>query len=114
MKPISTARQETIDTARALGADEATIEKLTTAVRVRRAADILLPMEHLETLSRGKGWCRSGRGDSATWGIREEGHYRVGPGEWVVFGSDGYNRRKQTEWVVENVQVGEQTWTIAN
>ena len=64
-------------------------------------------------LSRGKGWCRSGRGDKAEWGQLEGAYWRVGPGAWTVHGSDGFRREKRTEWMVERVTVGGETWLIA-
>ena len=111
---ISNARAETIEIARSLGADEATINTLTDALRVRRSSTIVLPMVRYETLSRGKGWCRCGRGDAAKWGERTDSGYIVGPGKWIVFGSDGFRREERIDWEVEHIQVGEQTWTIAN
>jgi len=74
---------------------------------------ILLPAGRYEGLSRGKGWARQGRGDSATWGEREDAGYRVGPGKWTVGSNDGFNRKEQTDWLVKHLKVGDKVWTLA-
>lgn len=74
----------------------------------------MLPPHRFESLSRGSGWCRKGKGDSATWGERTDGGYRVGPGRWIVGGNDGFRRKGSDEWTVEHVTVGGQIWTVAS
>lgn len=110
---ISEARLESLTIAH-LRVEDATFTRLSNALRVNRGTTIILPAHRYEGLSRGKGWCRRGRGDSASWGERVEGGYRVEPGRWTVGGSDGFSRKGQDEWTVEHVQVGDEVWTVAN
>ncbi len=112
----SAARIETLQIAVELGADEKTLLILRDANRVSRHTTIVLPAQNLENLSRGRGWCRSlwTRGSETIWGERDKGGYRVGPGRWSVGATDGFNRKKADEWIVKHVQVGDQTWTIAD
>lgn len=72
-----------------------------------------LPAGKYEHLSRGRGWARKGRGDRVEWGDRVRDGYRVGPGRWTVGSTDGFARKSSTDWDVEHVQVGTQTWTLA-
>lgn len=114
-KEISEFRMETLKKAIELGADENTLVLLRDAVRVCRRGVIVLPQHHFQSLSRGRGWCRSlGKGETS-WGERtEKGDYEVGPGSWSVGATDGFSRKKSTGWVVKNIQVGGETWTVAN
>lgn len=111
---LTETRLERLRLAIDLGASPGALVALRDARRTSRRASILVPRNRLEGLSRGRGWARKGRGSSAEWGEREDGYYRVGPGKWTVGGSDGFSRKKSDSWVVEHVQVGDQTWTIAN
>lgn len=111
---ISPSRLETLTQAHPLVAD-ATFRLLASAMRVARKASIVLPAHRYESLSRGRGWARQGRGDSAIWGDREDKGYRVTTtGRWVVGASDGFSRKDETTWDVTRVVVGAETWTIAN
>lgn len=108
-------RLETLGIAAELGADEAVLRVIAEAVRVKRnSSTIVLPAHRYEGLSRGRGWARKGRGNTAEWGERTDDGYRVGPGRWTVGGHDGFSRKGQTEWSVKHVQVGDQTWTVAS
>jgi hypothetical protein len=107
-------RLESLIRAVELGATDATIDALIDALRVGRSEKVILPPHHLETLSRGSGWCRQGRGSDAVWGERVDGGYRVGPGRWIVGGSDGFSRKKQETWDVKHVRVGGEIWTVAS
>lgn len=111
---VSDGRMKSLRRAAELGASRATLEKLRDANRVAWEPTIVLPVQRFENLSRGKGWCRKGRGSSAEWGVREDGGYRVGPGSWTVGGNDGFQRKGEVSWVVANVSVGAETWTIAD
>lgn len=111
---VSANRRETLVKAIELGATMPTLRKIRDAIRVARGNTIILPMHHLETLSRGRGWARKGRGNDVTWGERVDGGYQVGPGNWTIGGNDGFTRKKEVKWSVENVKVGEETWTIAS
>lgn len=112
---ISSGRIESLTLAHAAGVDDDTFFSIAAAERVQRdATTIGLPQHKLAQLSRGKGWCRQGRGDSAIWGEIVDGKYRVGPGKWTVGGSDGFARKGQIEWTVEHITVGGKTWTIAD
>jgi hypothetical protein len=74
------------------------------ALRVSTGDGITVPMHHYETLSRGRGWARRGRGKDAVWGERVEGGYRLhAEGRWVVGGHDGFARRGETVWDVRRV-----------
>lgn len=111
---ISEARLESLLLAMAAGVSDETFRALGEAMRVNRAATIILPAHRFEGLSRGRGWARKGKGDSAEWGEREKGGYRVGPGRWTVGGSDGFSRKGSDSWTVAHVQVGAETWTVAS
>ncbi len=107
-------RVESLTIARDIGADLDLLKILESAIKVARRETIVLPKNRLEGMSRGKGWARKGQGKTAEWGEREDNGYRVGPGNWIVCGADGFSREKRDAWKVEHVQVGGQTWTIAN
>jgi hypothetical protein len=103
-----------IQTAIELGASDELVVTLADAVCVSRKESIRLPAGRLEKLSRGRGWCRQGVGDAATWGEREDGGYRVyTAGRWVVGCSDGFRRKSQETWDVSRITVGSETWTVA-
>lgn len=110
---ISTARLESL-TAAHPHVDDKTFARISNALRVRQRETIVLPAQRFENLSRGKGWCRKGRGANAEWGERTDKGYEVGPGKWTVGGNDGFKRKGEDVWTVEHVQVGTDTWTIAN
>ena len=112
--PLGPGRMESLRLATEAGADMATLKRIAAALRVERKATIVLPMQRYEMLSRGKGWARKGRGDKAVWGERVEGGYEVGAGRWTVGGSDGFSRKGEDQWTVEEIKVGVETWTIAN
>lgn len=97
-----------------LGATDDVLEALCDATRTAKAATIVLPPHRYEGLSRGKGWARKGRGNTAEWGDRTDGGYEVGPGRWIVGGNDGFSRKGETPWTVKHVTVGAEIWTIAN
>lgn len=109
-----TPREESLAIAAGLGADAATLEVLRAATRLSRRDTIVLPHHRFELLSRGKGWARKGQGKDVTWGERADGGYRVGPGRWTVGGNDGFTRKGEVIWTVRHVQVGAQTWTLAD
>jgi hypothetical protein len=96
------------------GATDAALEAICDARRTSTTDTIVLPVQRYENLSRGKGWCRKGRGASAVWGERDDGGYRVGPGRWTVGGNDGFSRKGEDEWTVKHVTVGTETWTVAS
>lgn len=97
----------------AAGVTDEVLAVLCLADRLSRTGVVVLPYQRYAMLSRGRGWCRRGRGDSAVWGDDTGKGYRVGPGHWTVGGSDGFSRKGQDEWEVEHVRVGCETWTIA-
>ena len=114
IKTPSDKRMESLALATGL-VDDATFAKIAGAVRVKRNSDtIVLPAHRYENLSRGRGWARQGKGDKAVFADRVDGGYECGAGRWSVGATDGFSRKDATEWTVSNVQVGEQTWTIAN
>ena len=111
---VTEARRESLARASELGADRMTLMMLVQASRVSRRDTIVLPSGKYEHLSRGKGWARKGRGNTAEWGEREDGGYRVGPGRWTVGSSDGFSRKSSIDWTVKHVCVGVETWTVAS
>lgn len=113
-RTVSEVRRETLALAIELGASPEALEILIDARRVSRCDAIVLPPNRLEGMSRGRGWCRRGRGDGVVWGERVDGGYRVSPGRWVVGGHDGFSRKKSDTWDVEHVTVGSCTWTVAS
>ena len=112
--PLNSGRMESLRIASEAGADMATLTRIAAALRVAREPTIVLPMQRLEKLSRGKGWARKGKGSAAVWGEREDGGYRVGPGKWTVGGNDGFSRKGEDGWAVEHIAVGAETWTLAS
>jgi hypothetical protein len=108
------ARIERLARALELGAWDSALEKLCDAARTSDEPTIVLPAHRFEGLSRGKGWARKGSRNSAEWGERVKGGYRVGPGHWLVGGNDGFSRKGEDTWDVEHVTVGSETWTIAS
>lgn len=111
---LTESRKESLHLALDLGADDETMTVLAEALRVSRKSTAVIPANRLEGLSRGKGWCRKGRGDSAEWGERTDNGYRVGPGRWLVHGSDGFRRTDEETWTVKHIAVGDQIWTVAS
>lgn len=111
---VSDARRENLARALELGADDATLVRLASAVRVSRRSTIVLPAHRYEGLSRGRGWARQGKGNDAVWGERTDTGYRVGTGRWVVGATDGFSRKDETIWRVAHVAVGAETWTVAD
>jgi hypothetical protein len=86
------------------GATPQDLRAIAEAVRVSTGDGVTVPMHHYETLSRGRGWARLGRGEKAVWGERTEGGYRLRQeGRWVVGGHDGFSRRGETIWDVRRV-----------
>jgi hypothetical protein len=111
---VSDSRAQTLAIAMLSGATDATLVAIRDANRVSRTDTVVLPAYRYERLSRGRGWARCGKGDSAKWGERADGGYRVGPGKWSVGATDGYQRKGADEWSVEHVRVGQEVWTVAN
>jgi hypothetical protein len=119
IRPINDVRQESLRRAHEAGVDDAHLIAIARATRVRRGGPtIVLPPQHLETLSRGRGWCMRlprPRGDEpAVWGERVDGGYAVGAGRWQIVGDDGFQRRFADTWNVSHVSVGDATWTLAH
>jgi hypothetical protein len=106
-------RLESLTLAIELGADAATLELLRDATRVSRRDTIVLPALRYESLSRGRGWARQGRGSKVTWGERVSRGYEVGPGSWTVGATDGFSRKDACDWTVKHVTVGTAIWTVA-
>lgn len=109
----SDAPIELLEAAHAAGVTDGLMATLIDAVRIARGPTVVLPRHRYEGLSRGKGWCRQGRGSRAVWGEAEKTGYRVGAGAWTVGGSDGFSRKGETKWAVTHVTVGGETWTVA-
>jgi hypothetical protein len=69
---------------------------------------IKLPQGRFGHTSRGKSWIKvSGGRDNFL------DSYTVGAGKYTVGSSDGYTRKEKIEWKVENIQVGNEVWTVA-
>ena len=104
-KPLTEARIRILTAAADEGIAEADLKRLAEAARVStKTAGITLPAGRYENLSRGRGWCRKGRGDTAQWAERVEGGYFVAEsGRWIVGCSDGFSRKDQTEWDVSKI-----------
>jgi hypothetical protein len=115
-KVLSDRRRESLRRAVGLGVTDEVLRLLIEAVKLNQGPTIKLPAEHYESLSRGRGWCRFGKGRGDTqWGERESGGYRVGKaGRWYVGASDGFSRRSETPWDVDHLTVGSETWTVAS
>jgi hypothetical protein len=102
---LSDARCRTLMLAADRGATPLDMKAIAEAVRVSTTGDgITVPMHHSETLSRGRGWARLGRGENVVWGERVEGGYRLrAEGKWIIGGHDGFSRRDETVWDVRVV-----------
>jgi hypothetical protein len=103
---VSDLRCESLAIARELGAPLAVLREISRAVRVARAPEIQLPRGRYGSCSRGRDWCRDEYG-------RFHDDHVVGPGKYSVGSTDGFHRRDRTEWRVRHIQVGPQTWTMA-
>lgn len=112
-KSMTDARRETLRIACELGVSDDVLNTLANATRVNRGETITLPARYLH-LSRARGWARKGKGDTAEWGEKDGNGFRVGPGKWLVFSTDGFRREERVEWTVKHVAAGDQTWTIAD
>jgi len=112
--PINDVRRERLARAIELGASDGALEALCDAKRTSTSETIILPAQRFENLSRGRGWCRKGRGNSAEWGEREDNGYHVGAGRWTVGGHDGFTRKGEDTWTVKHVRVGAEVWTVAS
>lgn len=110
----SDGRLESLRLAAEAGVSDELFVLLAEATKLFRGPKATLPAHRFEGLSRGRGWCRKGKGTNAEWGSRGDHGYTVGAGRWVVGGSDGFSRKKEDIWDVVHVQVGDKTWTIAN
>lgn len=110
---LSDTRIESLSIANPL-VDDALFVRIAKSLRVSRKGTVTLPAHRYEGLSRGRGWCRQGRGSSAVWGERVDNGYQVGPGRWIVGGNDGFSRKGEESWNVEHIEVGDKTWTIAS
>ena len=98
-----------------LGAPAKTLRAILDADRLKRAPYIVLPAGRYDHLSRGRGWARKGTGATVEWGDKHENGWKVAtPGVWTVGSTDGYNRKENKKYTVKHLQVGDQTWTIAN
>lgn len=108
-------RVESLHKAIDAGVDEKTLKTLAVATRLARKKHIVIPAGRFENLSRGRGWARKGRGESAEWGERaDSGGYKLSPGKWTIGSTDGFNRKEQVEWIVKHIKVGNEIWTVAD
>lgn len=110
---LTDIRREIIEQAIQLGASDKVLLAIRDATRVHRSATMILPSLHFESLSRGRGWARKGRGNRVSWGDRVEGGYAVGEGRWTVGANDGFSRKQEVTWDVKQITVGTEIWTIA-
>ena len=108
-----TERMDILADAADAGVSDKDLALMAKAPRIAEGDEITLPRHKLENLSRGKGWARCGSGRSAEWGKRCADGYRVGPGYWVVGGSDGYARKGEITWDVSHIRAGGKVWTVA-
>jgi hypothetical protein len=105
---------EALKEAHHLQVDDKVFKEIAVATKVSKGSEIVLPAHKYEGLSRGRGWARKGRGVTAVWGERASGGYQVGPGDWEISSTDGFNRKGSNKWTVKNIQVGEMIWTLAD
>jgi hypothetical protein len=65
---------------------------------------VTVPAHRYESLSRGRGWARLGRGKSAVWGEGVDEGYRLrSEGKWIIGGHDGFSRKGEDVWDVRRV-----------
>lgn len=104
-KDIGPLRMPSVISAAASGLSPKDIKDIAVALRVsQKDRGILLPAGTFENLSRGKGWCRLGRGSNVTWADRVDGAYLANSaGTWVVGSNDGFSRKDQVEWKVMKI-----------
>jgi hypothetical protein len=101
---LSDERCRALILAASRGATPQDLRAIAEAIRVSTGDGITVPCHRYETLSRGRGWARLGRGKDAVWGERTEDGYRLRvAGRWVVGGHDGFARRGETIWDVHCV-----------
>jgi hypothetical protein len=101
---ISDARCRALLLAASRGATPQDLRAIAEATRVSTGDGITVPAHHYETLSRGRGWARFGRGKEAVWADRVEGGYRLRlAGRWIIGGHDGFTRRGEDVWNVKCV-----------
>lgn len=115
-RTVSDVRRGHLAIAADLGASDKILEVLISAVRVSTKRSIWLPQGRYAHCSRGRDWCRKGRGTSAVWGERvDDGGFRVGEGRWTVGSNDGFSRKDAVVWAVKNILIApDVVWTIAN
>lgn len=113
--PISN-REAAIAVAKSLGKDDAAaLFASAAAVSAQGELSVVLPAGRLESLKHGKGWARLGSHDSAVWGVKTEGGYRVNrPGIWVVGCTDGFDRKRKDSYKVARVKIGDLSWIVAH
>jgi hypothetical protein len=101
---LSDARCYNLVLAASRGATPLDLRDIAEATRTSTGDGIIVPAHRYESLSRGRGWARLGKGKDAVWGDREPDGYRLRKeGRWIVFGSDGFNRKGETIWDVRRV-----------
>lgn len=109
---VTEARATTLRIAFEAGADEATCRAIADAARVSRSGPIAVRTRY-GGLSRGKAWGRDK--EDTTWADKEGGTVLLTAGSWRVGSSDGFSRKESpVTWDVTSVEVGDQTWLIAN
>lgn len=100
------SRADAAITAAANGATPSQLKKIIEANRTSmQDRGIVVPVGRFENLSRGKGWCRQGKGNSAVWADRDDkgGFVLSSPGNWTVGSNDGFSRKDTVEWSVEKI-----------
>lgn len=109
-------RDAAIAVAKSLGKAEAVaVFESAVSVGVQGELSVVLPANRLESLSKGRGWARLGKFDDAAWGVRVEGGYRVNrPGVWTVGGNDGFDRKREDDYKVARVKIGDLFWIVAH
>lgn len=108
-----------IEAAKAAGATQEQLEALAAAEVAAEGTEVILPPNRLENLSRGRGWCgylgRRTKGQFEGFADVVDGGYAVDrEGRWRVGATDGFSRKKATDYVVSRLQVGGKTFTIAS
>lgn len=90
------------------------IEAVLEAHRFSAGDHILLPSGRYDNLSRGRGWCRLGRGPDAQWAHDDGDGYIVSKtGTWTVGSTDGFSRKENLTYKVKKLKVGSSVCWIA-
>jgi hypothetical protein len=114
---VKDRRREFLLRAMELGATDDAIRTLAKSKKIfARPNGNLSPLRY-ESLSRGRGWCRLGKGDNVVWAQKgDDGRYIIDmEGRWSLGATDGFSRKETEEWVAKRVKINSTvSWMTLN